>query len=326
MLFVNYILLLSWLLDEMISIKVFSLLLGSYLLTGISAYLVNEFYDREVDAKAGKNNIANDVKSNVLAMIVFSGFSISFFMLYLVSFKASLLLIGQVVALLMYSHPLIRLKTKPTLGIVVDATYAYVIPLLILFAVFEVEVLSPNYLSFLLFNIFIGLRDIVLHQEQDRLNDLKSGIDSFVIKYHTDTNSVLALFEVGASLSVGCFFILSSLKIEHSYALALAVSVYGLFALLHWIKIQKAIRNNVLMQFYIVVSTVVIGWRLWQEEHFWMIVFLAHPYLNQFITLIFQLLNQLKILLSIVVNHSLYYGVKIFGRDLKKRPLFKKNE
>ncbi len=236
------------------------------------------------------------------------------------------MLFGQFLVILAYSHPLIRLKTKPIFGIITDSIYSYVIPLLLLFVVYEIEITEPKYLAFLLFNFSVGLRDILLHQKKDELNDLKSGINSFAIRYKTKVNTLVYIAEFMASFSL-CFFLMFGFWKLESQTYALGIGVAYLFLLLFQIfRVQKSIENNCLIRFYIVISTFILGYGLLNENLYACLVLLIHPYLVQFVVQIFQFFNQLKIMISVIVNYLLYHTFKLGGRDLKKKPLWKKNE
>ncbi|MFT5665915.1 MAG: hypothetical protein ACI9DK_000090 [Vicingaceae bacterium] len=326
LLFVNYIILLAWLTKLEVDFKTLFYLFISYLLTGVSAYLINDFFDKEIDSKAGKSNITTSLSSKLIFVLVLVGFSLSFLFIYNISELASFFLCIQFIALLVYSHPITRLKTKPIFGILLDSFYAYLIPVLLLYSVFDVEIVSWKFFCFLLFNFTVGLRDIILHQKEDYFNDLDSGTDSFVTRYKKKAILVIHVLEVVSGVSVACFFILCSDNVDYEYSVVAALVICSYFILLQLINIQKAVKNNLLMQFYIVVSSIVLGCWIWEDGNYWMLLFLIHPYLLQFLTFLIQLLNQIKIVLSVIVNYSLYYCFKIFGRDLRRRPLFKKND
>ena len=326
MLFINYILLIYFLKSIPVDFEVLGSLVLSYILTGVGAFLLNDYYDKKVDLKAGKSNLAEKANSYFIGFIVLLGFSVSFFLGNRISENAGILLLVQFVALLAYSHPRIRLKSKPIFGIIADSIYAYIIPVLLLFVVYKIEIADPKYLAFLLFNFSIGLRDILLHQKKDELNDLKSGINSFAIRYKSKVNTLVYISEFTASLSL-CFFLMFGFWKLESQTYVLGIGVAYLFILLFEIfRVQKSIENNYLIRFYIVISTFILGYWLLNENLYAYLILLIHPYLYQFVVQIFQLINQLKIMISVVVNYSLYYSFKLMGRDLKKKPLYKKHE
>jgi len=326
MLFISYILLVCYLKAATIDLEVLLSLVFSYLLTGISAFLVNDFYDKVVDLKAGKSNLTEKANPYLIGVIVLVGFIVSFFLINRISQYASYLLVGQFLALLAYSHPNVRLKTKPIFGIITDSIYSYVIPLLLLFVVYEIEITEPKYLAFLLFNFSIGLRDILLHQKKDELNDLKSGINSFAIRYKTKVNTLVYIAEFTASFSL-CFFLMFVFwKSENqNYMLGIGL-VYLLLLFLEIFTIKKSVGNNYLMRFYIVISSFIVGYWLLNGNQYGYLILLIHPYLVQFFIQIFQFFNQLKIMISVIVNYLLYYAFKLVGRDLKTKPFCKKDD
>ena len=115
-------------------------------------------------------------------------------------------------------------------------------------------------------------------------------------------------------------------KLE-SQTYALGIGVAYLFLLLFQIfKAQKSVENNFLMRFYIVISSFIVGYWLLNENKYAYLILLIHPYLGQFFIQVLQFINQLKIIISVIVNYLLYYAFKLGGRDLKKKPLWKKNE
>lgn len=323
-LFINYILLICYLEYSNIDLEVLFSLISSYLLTGIAAFLLNDFYDQEIDLKAGKSNLTATINPYLIGFLICIGFAISFLLIQRISTNASYLLIAQSLALLAYSHPFLRLKTKPIFGIVLDSIYAYLIPILLLFVVYEVDLFQTKYIAFLLFNFSIGLRDIILHQKADKENDLKSGINSFAIHFKFKINKVINGAEIVASLSLCIFLINSFWKAETNLYNLVLLLAYIVVLVLQIVKIKKAVDNNYLMQFYVVISSLIIGYWLFEQNKFVFSILLIHPYVVQFIIQLFQILNQIKIGLSIIVNNLLYYGFKLLGRDLKEKPLYKK--
>ena len=326
MLFVNYILVVSSLNAISNNIMVYSSLIVSYLLTGFSAFLLNDFYDKEIDPKAGKYNLASNVNPYLIGGLIIIGFVVSFLLINRLSHYAGLILIAQVLALLVYSHPFVRLKTKPILGIITDSIYAYTLPVLLLFVVFDVEFTDPKNLIFLLFNFCIGLRDILLHQKEDELNDLKFGVKSFATHHKTILKPVVYFFELIASLSLGFILITNFWNSDVQYYLNGITEAYAFLLIVQLVKIQKSVENNYMMRFYIVVSSFIIVDRLIDQNEYVYLILLVHPYLIQFFIQVIQFLNQLKIMVAVIVNYSLYYSFKLVGRDLKEKPLFKSND
>jgi hypothetical protein len=326
MLFINYILLICYLNDISIDPVITTSLISSYILTGVSAFLVNDYYDKEVDQKAGKLNLTDAISPYLVGCAILISFALSFLLINRISHNASLLLLVQFAALFAYSHPIIRLKTKPILGIITDSAYAYLIPVLLLFVVFDIKVSDPKSFAFLLFNFCLGIRDILLHQKNDQSNDIKSGINSFAIRYKARVQAVIIIFEFIASYSLCLFLIINFWNSENQNYVLGIVTAYLLTPLLPFFKIQKLIEINYLLRFYVVVSSFIIFFWLFDEKKYYFIILLIHPYIISIIQFfrpfILQLLIQIKHITSLIVNYLLYFLFKLVGRDLKKKPLY----
>lgn len=314
MLFANYLLLAICISsNEFLPIEVFTLLL-SYLLTGVGAFLVNDFFDRNADAKSAKPNLTQGSNPIILWAIIIVCFSVSYFLIAFISQAASLLLLTQLGLVFAYSVPGIRLKSRAIIGIVTDALYAYVVPLFILFAVYGVHLNEPKSLFLLCFNFFIGIRDIVLHQLKDVANDKLSGINTFVIQYNNKVQQVLAFSEVGSSVTLAGF-LLTNINFEGGgFWFWVLITSYFVFLLIQLVNIKKAIENNYIIRYYVVTSTILLGLWLIEGKQYLYLILLFHPYL-------IQLFVHLKSIISLFANYVLYYLFRLFGRNLKERPL-----
>lgn len=148
-------------------------------------YLLNDYYDIEQDKASGKSNIFQ-TKSPFETALLF-GFSL-FAMLtpwvYLPGDTVSWSLISmQLLLFLLYSHPWVRLKEKGVAGLVVDTLYAHVVPSgLAAYTFLKASGKTAVFLPFLLlivWQLFVGLRNILLHQFEDISADKKAGSRNF---------------------------------------------------------------------------------------------------------------------------------------------------
>lgn len=154
-------------------------------------YFLNDVTDRNEDKLAGKKNVTEGIS---LLKITLGHILLLFLAIipwfFLPRSWTNLSLFGfQVLLLLIYSVPPIRLKKRPHIAVIIDALYNSVIPLLIIGSTFKLlaSITIKNeilILSFAIIWAFLkGLRGILLHQVKDRKNDKKAGITTFVIKY-----------------------------------------------------------------------------------------------------------------------------------------------
>jgi 4-hydroxybenzoate polyprenyltransferase len=152
-------------------------------------YLFNDYWDQETDSIAGKPNLLIGQKKVVKISLVLVPLLLGVISWWLISANwiANTFFALQVVALVLYSMPPFRFKTRAELGIIADAFYGHVNPILITLAAFSfLNTLKPS--NFLLVVvIFIcaslkGMRNILLHQLHDRKKDLRSNLQTFVLK------------------------------------------------------------------------------------------------------------------------------------------------
>lgn len=155
-----------------------TIVLASTTLAGFG-YLLNDWFDRNSDRRASKPNIFNF--NFTIASVLFLVLSIA----TVISWGAlqpsgitTLFLGGEVIVLVAYSCPPFRFKTK-ALGVVLDAMYSRVLPMLVVVSfgwVFNetLVLISVGWM------FIVGIRNIIIHQIEDFENDFHSGNETFV--------------------------------------------------------------------------------------------------------------------------------------------------
>ncbi len=163
-------------------------------------HFLNDCFDVEQDAKAGKPNSAATLSigkrwGTILTLTVTSLLP----WLLLNEIKILILSVVHLLSFAIYSIPPIRAKERGYLSVVADALYAYILPtaIVVFFAGLEDSVTLVLALSWALFS---GLRAIIQHLIEDRKNDRISGSNNVVNKVGVAPNVTLinlsALFEV----------------------------------------------------------------------------------------------------------------------------------
>ncbi len=153
-------------------------------------YLINDFFDVDVDAIAGKKNAlaAFSVPLRIVFVALPLIVGIAAWATMPLPVGATILFVLQIIALVIYSAPPFRLKNRGLAGIVADAFYGHINPVFI-----TLTALIPGYslkgpAVIILFVIlflavsFKGVRNILLHQIQDRKKDAVAGTTTFVVK------------------------------------------------------------------------------------------------------------------------------------------------
>ncbi len=151
-------------------------------------YFVNNLCDTKNDARAGKENETTLVP--VPLKIVIIGVSLLCALVPWIYLSDSLLSFGLVlfhlVLLCIYSVPPLRLKNNVYLGIIIDTLYSIVVPLLIVFAAFNdkwtIDKFNLLIAGIICWSFLKGLRNILMHQLNDRKSDLKAQHTTLVLK------------------------------------------------------------------------------------------------------------------------------------------------
>lgn len=295
------------------------MLFGAYLLIGVGGYLLNDWYDQTSDKKAGKLNITASLSANHFYLLVLLFWGFGLFFIFQISFVASYILILQFLLLIAYSQPKIRLKEKGVVGLLVDALYGHVVPVLMLLVVLSDFGHIPLFfqLSFIVLNLFIGFRDILIHQLEDKQNDLKAGVTTFATEQGDKARELIKQVVLVTNYLV--LFLVY-------YVLYIQFNVYSLIftSLLTAIFIQQYKKRKQLERVSVFLSTwLLIGYFV-KNEQFVFLLLVFHPY---FIELTKRYLKTIYFdFFKLYVNVGLYYLFLVFGRDLKKKPLYEKQK
>lgn len=161
-------------------------------------YLFNDLCDIESDSLAGKVNRLAQLKLparlTAVAIPFFIGigaWSMLMYQSWIFVFpimNPTFLFIAQLLALILYSLEPLRAKDKAALGVIFDAFYGHLNPVMITLSVF----LVAPYLDLWFYSFFTllgivcfikGIRNILLHQIEDRKQDEAAGLNTAVVKY-----------------------------------------------------------------------------------------------------------------------------------------------
>lgn len=203
----------------------FVVLLGMFL--GASyASVINNFFDWEEDAAAGKENYF--IGRSATFRFAVLGLSLASLAAYLFAFVSDpylwLIYLLNILLFALYSVPPLRLKNRGFWGVLMMGLGESLLPKL--FAVFFISKASgldlpPAWLvAALVWALALGLRNILLHQFQDRLQDQKVALSTFLTKNE------------GKRVRNGVRFVLFPLEIVGLVALLLQVQSWWPWAFL----------------------------------------------------------------------------------------------
>jgi 4-hydroxybenzoate polyprenyltransferase len=161
------------------------------LCAGAYGYLLNDIFDLDVDRRAGKPNrmaaFSPGQRFLFCALALGLGFAP---VLFRATSKTTVSLLAlEYLVLTVYSMPPFRLKGRGALGLLCDASGAHVVANLYVISVLadartstaNAPVLSTAVFILLVcaWELCLGLTGILVHQVEDRENDLRSGIHTF---------------------------------------------------------------------------------------------------------------------------------------------------
>lgn len=318
-----------------------AVLFTAFALVGFFGYFSNDMADREADAKAGKKNMAAALPLwacvSVAAGTALAGTALIVWRNPAVWPWMS----AEVVLLLLYSFPPVRLKERGLWGILADALYAYGIPAVVLLVYLDSSAgVNPVYFYFFpAFYLLLGLKNILRHQLDDVDNDRISGTRTLATD-RPETAERLA--EVGLWLSVLCWtsgFACLFADTGHLLYLAVGVAVFAVSVfkgILAGVYREKRFMSG-MPESEIILYGFCIFWIAvtWHKDWVYLcsLVFVFSPPLfnksdkvNRIASVFFLFYLFLKKVywwvyraLSFVVNYGLYYTFLLFGVNLKER-------
>lgn len=148
-------------------------------------YTLNDCWDADSDSRAGRANAQRGL-SRLSRLLLVGGplvVGLGAWAALDPNRLASLFFVLQLLLLVVYSVPPFRFKERGSLGVVADALYGHVVPLAIVLSVFPPNVGSDSrglWAGALgIWTLAKGLRNILLHQVEDRKRDRLSGVATY---------------------------------------------------------------------------------------------------------------------------------------------------
>ena len=163
-------------------------MLWSACLLATAAYVVNDWYDREVDRAIGKESTVMAMRGPVVAalhvtLVVVAALP---WLLLGLSTTAWVAFAAIVILPLVYSAPPLRWKTRGGLGVVADASLAHLAPTTFALAAFGAldldDRVAPTLVAVaaLVWSGAVGLRAIISHEIVDLESDRIAGVETWV--------------------------------------------------------------------------------------------------------------------------------------------------
>jgi 4-hydroxybenzoate polyprenyltransferase len=319
---------------------IFLLILSLTTSLGFAAlgYFINEFFDKEEDAKAGKINNLSLLSTQKQAALFLIIVALTFLPWIWIpkNIYSLYLIIIQVGLFLAYSMPPIRIKHIPYLSAFVDAGYAYIVPMLLSFysfALFSEEVRHLKIIGFYAFLLLIvGFRNITIHHINDIFKDKRNGFITLPrILGVVNTDKLLKLLIIFELVVVFAWILLIT-NINWKYSLLFFPLIYSLYSGLMNYKVMEdnLIVNNSIrhttdsfyqLWFPIIALLILIfdnlNWIFIIPIH--AILFVSGDVLSEFYDLLIRIwADYTRPILSFVINYTIYFLFLLFTVDLIK--------
>jgi 4-hydroxybenzoate polyprenyltransferase len=161
------------------------------LCAGSYGHIINDIFDIEVDRNAGKRNHMERFSppQHLLFCLATLALGFTFSALAAPSPASFLLLAAEFLLPTIYSVPPLRLKSRGVLGLVCDSFGSHMMPCLYVTSIMAFHaptaalVHTPRSIAFItvtaIWALVLGLTGILIHQFEDRENDLRSNIETF---------------------------------------------------------------------------------------------------------------------------------------------------
>jgi 4-hydroxybenzoate polyprenyltransferase len=315
-------------------------------------YLINDLFDKEKDRLAGKKNFLLDKPiAYQLGLAILSITLIIVPWFFLPITRVSYVLIcTQLSLFLLYSCPPIRLKEKGAAGVLVDGLYAHAIPtILAAYTFFLASSIRLPYSAFALlffWQLLGGIRNILIHQLEDKNTDMQSKTRTFATS--VGAKNILRILQAAIVIELLlCLTFFSLLTVDnHWFGFCIAAVFLLCFQSIFWYihltqeDLPEAplrfFPNNVYEKWLPALYLIMLSF---SNKYFVILLFLHITFFNfdlyrRIIRMASHIWNGLpvgyiqyriiipiRIFISKVINHTIYYTLLIVGIDLKKEQI-----
>ncbi len=152
---------------------------------GFTGHLINDWFDFREDEKVLKFNSRNYLGNRKTSGLILLSILLSY--LPWLFFQEKWLMIvfisSSYLVFILYSIPFFRFKEKRVIGVISDVMYAYLIPTFIIYyfeiSKFDDFQIQLIYILILIWILFVGIQQIIIHQLNDLKNDKRSGTNKY---------------------------------------------------------------------------------------------------------------------------------------------------
>lgn len=269
-------------------------------------YTSNDWGDRKKDKAANKPNILVQISLfKIIALFVLFFALVIFPWFYLPFNRVSFVfLCAEIVLFFMYAFPPFRFKELGFIGVLTDTLYAHVLPAMLAthtFFLFTKQSITPfqvTIIGLIIWQLLLGLRNILFHQLKDQANDLASKTKTFVTSMGEGRSQKITLILISLEVIAFSFFLCTLFLKTQIYLLPIVAIVYWMLMAFNF-KVRdfdfRAFAYKFLDDFYINWLPLALLLQLCSISYIYLLLILLHITLfkNDLKSKGFQFLKQL---------------------------------
>lgn len=318
----------TFFLDNKINYFLLITFLISSFFSALCGYLINDFFDQKQDKKVNKTNFFHNISFTssiiIIALLILVMLASWFFVPIENNFKY-IIVLSQLLLFFLYSTPQTRFKENPILGVITDATYAKILPWLMLALINTLFTKTISLILLFFWLLPYGVRSILAHQIDDYYKDLKS-TNTFVTKHQQSFAKTIIKKTVYIEIVFfSTLLIISVVYVEtiwYQLSITLAIILSLLYNLKQYKNQQKKIHlSQVLNDFYeyLLPFSLSIGLSIYTKQYYFFILHLfLFPKVLNYLREIVKRKNKLSFSkIKLWGNYLIYYLFLFFGINLK---------
>ncbi len=309
-------------------------------------YFINEYFDQEDDAKAGKINKLKFIprlhQIKLLVIIALATFTPWIILPF--DKISGILVTAQIALFFLYASPPFRFKNNSYLSGIIDALYAYIIPLLLSYYTYylysgSISINFPFLACYGVLLFIAGYRNIIIHYINDIFKDKKAGLITLPRAIGVQKTNTLLIY----LLLIETILILLQIVIVASEILLLWLLLIPILFLIYkafkqaqklpnHIIVNKPIRHAPDLYYQVYAPALVLGalvlynfvWVVLVPIHIALFIplFRLHPIISWFQRINFKRYYIcVKQIISWGVNYAIFFMFILIGVNLKKRQL-----
>ena len=309
-------------------------------------YFINEYFDQADDAKAGKINKLKFIpRLHQIKLLVIIALATFIPWIILPFDKISgILVTAQIALFFLYASPPIRFKNNSYISGIIDALYAYIIPLLLSYYTYylysgSISINFPFLACYGVLLFIAGYRNIIIHYINDIFKDKKAGLITLPRAIGVQKTNTLLIY----LLLIETILILLQIVIVASEILLLWLLLIPILFLIYkafkqaqklpnHIIVNKPIRHAPDLYYQVYAPALILGalvlynfvWIVLVPIHIALFIplFRLHPIISWFQRINFKRYYIcVKQIISWGVNYTIFFMFILIGVNLKKRQL-----